>query len=96
MKRRLRYTSEWNRVVGDNVRLAASMLRKTGIEVDILPHKTALSLQRPWSMSWREFKAAIRSVLQPRRGSVLLFSEATGKTFVCSNRGNNPGRFLKV
>jgi hypothetical protein len=34
-------------------------------------------------------------VLQPRRGSVMISSEATGRTYVCSNRGNQPGNFLR-
>jgi hypothetical protein len=35
----------------------------------------------------------IRAVLQPRRGSVILSSESTGRTFICQAGSNRPGRF---
>ena len=47
-------------------------------------------------MSWDEFKAVIRAVLQPRIGSVVLSSCRTGRVFLCSNRGNQPGVFQRL
>ncbi len=91
-----RYISEWNRTIGDNIRVAARRLRGWGLNVSVLSHKTSLVIERPHGMAWSDFKTAIRSALQPRYGSVLIFSESTGKSFVCSNRGNRPGRFQRV
>ena len=90
-----RYFAEFNRVVGDNIRGAARSLRRLGLNVMILPRKTSLMIERPRSMSWDEFKAAIRAVLHPRRGSVMISSEFTGRTFICQNSGNRPGLFKR-
>lgn len=91
----MRYFGEFNRVIRDNIRVAARLLRRLGLEVRVLPHKTSLLIERPRGMPWSQFTRAVRSVLQPRRGSVMLSSEATGNTFICSNRGNRPGRFVR-
>lgn len=90
-----RYFGEFNRVEGDSIQLAARQLRRRGVETDRLPHKTALVLERPDDMSWSEFSEAVTSVLHPRRGSVMLSSESTGRTFICQNRGNRPGRLVR-
>jgi hypothetical protein len=84
---------EFNRVVGDSIRNAMRVLQSWGLDVQLLPHKTALRIERPDDMSWGDFKRAIRAVLQPHRGSVMISSESTGRTYVCSNRGNQPGSF---
>ena len=89
------YFGEFNRVVGDNIRRAMSVLRSWGLDVQLLPHKTALPIERPDDMTWTDFKRAIRAVLQPRRGSAMISSESTGRTYVCSNRGNQPGTFQR-
>jgi len=89
------YFGEFNRVVGDNIRRAMSVLRSWGLDVQLLPHKTALRIERPDDMSWTDFKRAIRAVLQPRRGSAMISSESTGRTYVCSNRGNQTGDFQR-
>jgi hypothetical protein len=87
-----KYFVEFNRVIGDNIRAAARRLRRLGLRVTILPHKTSLMVERPKGMSWADFTNAILAVLQPRRGSVMLSSE-TGRTFICNNAGNRPGQF---
>lgn len=92
----MRYFGEFNRVIGDNIRYAASQLRKLGIPASVLPHKTALVIERPEDMSWIDFSRAVRSILQPRRGSVMLSSETTGRSFICQNCGNRPNRFVRV
>ena len=88
-----RYFAEFNRVTGDNIHRAARSLRRSGLDVTVLPHKTSVVIERPSSVSWPELKKAICGVLQPRRGSVMISSEATGKTFICQNGGNSPGLF---
>ncbi|MER8601225.1 hypothetical protein NKH09_25720 [Mesorhizobium sp. M1339] len=91
----MRYFGEFNRVIRDNIRIAARMLRRLGLKAHVLPHKTSLVIERPRGMSWSDFTAAVAAVLQPRRGSVMLSSQATGNTYICNNRGNRPGRFIR-
>jgi hypothetical protein len=80
----------------DNIRWVVAYLERHGITVTRIRHLTALLLERPPSMSWDEFKAVIRAVLQPRIGSVVLSSCRTGRVFLCSNRGNQPGVFQRL
>ena len=90
------YVAEFNRPRNDNIRLCAAELQRWGLVVTRLPHLTTLLIKRPAYMSWRDFKAAIRSVLQPRLGSVVIASRRTGRIFICSNRGNQAGLFQRV
>jgi hypothetical protein len=89
------YVAEVNRSYNDNIRIAARRLRNRGLDVDLLPHKTTMLVVRPSGMSWEIFTTKLLSALDPRRGSMLLFSKATGNVFICSNAGNQPGEFLK-
>lgn len=91
-----RYFAEFNRVIGDNIRIAAKSLNRIGLGASILPHKTSLVIERPSSMSWGQFTAAVRAVLQPRRGSVIMSSQHSGKAWICQNRGNRPGYFQRL
>lgn len=91
----MRYFAEFNRVIRDNIRVAARMLRRLGVHAQVLPHRTSLVIERPKGMSWSDFTSAVGAVLQPRRGSVMLSSESTGSTFICNNRSNRPGRFIR-
>lgn len=91
-----RYISEFSRPRGDNVRACARRLECLGLDVEILPHKASFAIRRPMSMSWAAFLAALRSVMDPVRGAVLLFSQATGNAFRCDNRGNRNSRFVCV
>lgn len=91
----MRYFAEFNRVVRDNIRIAATTLRRQGLDAQVLPHKTSLLIERPRRMPWSDFTIAVAAVLQPQRGSVMLSSETTGNTFICNNRGNRPGRFVR-
>ncbi|KTS34235.1 hypothetical protein NS228_05205 [Methylobacterium indicum] len=88
------YGAEFNRALGDNIRGVMRRLEKAGLIVTKLPHLTTLLIRRPMSMSWADFTSAIRSELQPRIGGVFLTS-STGRMFVCSNKGNRPGRFVR-
>jgi len=91
------YVAEFNRAIGDSIRNCKRQLEgRWGLNVDLLPHKTTLRIERPREMSWPTFKDALRSVIQAQRGAVLLFSRSTGNVFVCSNAGNQPGRFQKI
>lgn len=91
----MRYFAEFNRVIDDNIRLAAARLRRLGLDVQVLSHRTSILIERPSDMSWQDFKSAIRAILQTQRGSVMLHSEHTGRTYICSNRGNRPGIFVR-
>jgi len=91
-----RYFAEFNRGRGDDIRRVRAKLRKLGMEVYLLPHPTALEIHRPESMSWKDFKRAIRGQIQPRRGSAMILSETTGNTFICSFAGNHAGDFEKL
>ncbi|MER9458158.1 hypothetical protein [Mesorhizobium sp. M0478] len=90
------YIVELNRCRGDNVRLAALRFTRRGIKASVIPHKTTLRLERPDGMTWQAFKAEVRRELQPRRGSALVHSHKTAKSYVCSNSGNRIGRFERV
>ncbi len=91
-----RYVGEFNRAWGDNIRVAARRLMRRGLDVEVLPHKTSLVIDRPSEMNWEEFKDALRAALDPDKGSLLLFSKTTGYIFICSNRGNQRGTFQRV
>lgn len=92
----MRYFAEFNRPVGDRIQVAANDLRRLGLTVNAVPHKTSLSIVRPKSMRWRAFTGCIKAVLQPRRGSAIIFSEATGNTFICRSTGKRPGPFQRL
>jgi hypothetical protein len=91
-----RYFGEFNRPQRDNIRACARKLERLGLRVERLRHETSLAIIRPTSMPWGEFLNAIRSILDPKLGSVMLFSQATGNAFRCDNRSNRPGRFVYV
>jgi hypothetical protein len=89
-----RYFAEFNRTFRDNVKIAARRLERGGLNVDLLPHKTSVVIDRPAWMDWDTFTSLLRSVLNPSLGSLLLFSESSGRAWICSNRGNRPGDFV--
>jgi hypothetical protein len=89
------YVLETNRALGDNVRRAARHLERGGLSVDFLPHKTTMLVRRPLSMSWSAFERLLASAIQLRAGSLLLFSKHSGRCWICSNRGNQPGEFVE-
>lgn len=91
------YIAEFNRAYGDNIRTAARRLERQNLGVEIIAaHKTSLVIIRPRTMSWDEFEDAIRLALDPDRGSVLITSQVSGRSWVCSMRGNQPGVFQEV
>ncbi len=91
------YVAEFNRTYADNIRKCARRLERWwGLNVELIPHKTTLRIERPPDMSWRRFTDALRSVINPRLGAVLLFSKSTGNVFLCSNTGNQPGVFQRI
>ena len=90
-----RYFAELNRGYQDNIRAAARRLERGGLGVELLPHPTSIVIERPGSMDWGRFSSLLRSALNPRLGSIFLFSETTGRAWICSNRGNRPGEFVR-
>jgi hypothetical protein len=96
MTRNKSYIAEFNRCRGDNIRRCARRLERRGIPTSAIRHKTTLRMERPVGMGWPYFIRAVRDQLTPRIGSVLLHSQRTGNTFLCSNRGNRPGRFQSI
>jgi transposase len=53
----MKYFGEFNRVVRDNIRIAARRLRRQGV------NKTSLLIERPRGMSWSDFTNAVGAVL---------------------------------
>lgn len=96
MERQRDYYAELNRPHGDNIRRAARRLARWGLEAYVQSHKTTLRIVRPDGMSWAQFKNALLAAIHPRRGSMLLFSQRSGKVFNCSNAGNQPGIFQRL
>ena len=90
-----KYVVETNRAIGDNVKRAARRLERSGLVVDILPHKTTMLVERPLSMTWADFKRLLASIVQAGAGSLLVFSKTSGRCWICSNRGNQPGVFVE-
>jgi hypothetical protein len=87
---------ETNRIIFDSVRKGAKFLRRHGLDVEVAPHKTTLIVERPEGVTWRQFRKLVAAVLQPRIGSAVIFSEWSGRSYVCSNRGNRPGEFVEL
>ncbi|MCC8948216.1 hypothetical protein H8A97_24675 [Bradyrhizobium sp. Arg62] len=90
------YILEYNRARGDSIRTAARWLERAGLDVEIIPHKTSLTAVKPTIMSWTAFENAVRSSIDPIRGSVLVMSQSSGRAWICSNRGNQPGVFQEI
>jgi hypothetical protein len=90
------YYAEFNRAYGDIRRVARRLESWWGLNVEIVPHKTTVRIERPPDMGWKRFSDALRSVLDERLGAVILFSASTGNVFLCSNRGNMPGIIQKI
>lgn len=89
------YVTEFNRCVGDRTSTVIGRLEQLGYEVDRLPHLTTLRIRRPFGRTFSDFKNDLRRCVQPQRGSILL-SSSTGRSWVCSMRGNRPGTFVRV
>ena len=94
-QRPLVYLVEFNRALRSTRRMI-DFFERRGIAVTRIAHLTALLLERPTMMSWDKFKDLLRSLLKPIIGSLVLSSCMTGRVFLCSNRGNQPGRFQLV
>jgi hypothetical protein len=90
------YSVETNRAVRDSIRWVKDFLERNGIKVTLIAHLTSALLGRPPTMSWGDFKALLRSILQPRIGSLKLTSCRTGRIYLCSDRGNQPGVFQRL
>ena len=91
-----KYVIETNRARRDSIRWVVDFLERHGFIVDRVAQLTTILVERPATMSWATFKAAIRSVLQRRKGSAVISSCRTGRVFLCDNRGNQPGVFQRL
>jgi hypothetical protein len=88
------YVAEFNRAYGDNIRMAARRLeRRWGLNVDMLPHKTTLRIERPADMSWSTFKDALRSVIQPRAGPSCFSARGPATFLSVRTPAISPGSF---
>lgn len=91
------YVLEYNRPRGDDYRAVVRRLERAGLVVDRLPHKTCLRIRRvPSRTTFTEFRSLLVSLMDRRRGSLLLSSLVTNRTWLMSNRGNRPGEFVRV
>lgn len=92
---RWRYIVEFNRCVGDSISRAKRWLERRGYQVEFVPQLTTLLVRRPVGVTMREFRADLRALLQPRRGSLVICS-SSGRAWSCNMRGNRPGDFVKI
>lgn len=95
LKRPWVYRAELNRPVGDSTRKVVRFFERRGYEVERIPHLTSLTIRLPDDGDFATFQSDVAKVLQPRRGSALIHS-TSGRSWVCSNRGNRPGRFVRL
>lgn len=90
------YLLEVNRGTRDSRRVWREQLETAGLAVDVLPHLTTVIVYRPANMTWSKFKSILTSIMQPQNPKAsLLLSTDRGKWFVCRNRGNRRGQFVK-
>ena len=92
---RWRYIAEFNRCVGDSICRVIRRLERRGYEVDRVPQLTTLRIRRPAGVTMSQFRSDLRSLLQPRRGSLILCS-SSGRAWSCNMRGNRPGDFVQI
>jgi len=91
-----RYLLEVNRGARDSRRIWVGQLKAAGLKVVALPHLTTVVIDRPANMTWQKFKLILVSIMQSQNPKAsLLLSTDRGKWFVCSNRGNRRGQFVK-
>lgn len=95
MKLHHRYGAELNRCIGDNIARAVRYLERRGYVVDRVPQLTTITIELPRDGSFTALKADLLGVLQPRRGSLVLWS-TSGRSWSCSMRGNMPGIFDRI
>ena len=92
---RWRYIAEFNRSVGDSISRVIRRLERRGYHVDRLPQLTTLRIYRPVGVTMSQFRSDLRSLLQPRRKSLIL-SSSSGFAWSCNMRGNRPGDFVQI
>lgn len=64
-------------------------------EVERVAPKTTLRLIRRKGQRFADIQSAGARSVDPRKGSMLLFSSKTGRTYVLNNRGNRPGVWVR-
>lgn len=90
------YVAEFNRCRGDNIKRTARRLTRAGLPSDLSNHKTTIFIEKPADVPWKQMLQNLKTEIDPKLGSVLLFSRKTGNVFRCSNKGNRPGYFEKI
>lgn len=90
------YVIEFNRSRRDSLSWVIENLKALGYEVERVPnHLTTIRVDRFKGQRWRAFRRDIRHLLNPKKGSAVVLSDS-GKAWVCSMKGNRPGKFVKV
>lgn len=92
---RWRYVAEFNRCVGDSIRRVKRRLERRGYQVEFVPQLTTLLIRRPAGVTMKQFRADLRTLLQPRQGSLILCS-SSGRAWSCNMRGNRAGDFVRI
>ena len=95
LKLKRRYVAELNRCIGDNIARAVRYLERRGYTVDRVPQLTTITIRLPRDGSFAALQGDLVNILQPRRGSLILFS-TSGRSWSCNMRGNMPGVFDRI
>lgn len=85
---------ETNRARASAQRVVA-FLKSKGIDATRLLHKTTFKVTKPKNMTIGEFKDCLLKIIDPRLGSMIIFIEPRGETYLVDNRGNRRGRFIR-
>lgn len=78
---------------GDYSRPARDLGRLGTIDIVRFP-RTLLRLTPRSDVSFNQIKLVAARVVDPSRGSAILFSAQTGREYRLNNRGNRPGQFV--
>lgn len=90
------YFVEYNRCESDRPARLVRRLERIGLQVERSPHKTSLRIERRTEeVSFAQMQKALRQGIDPKIGSVILFSPSTGGVWIMQNRGNRPGVFVR-
>jgi hypothetical protein len=90
-----RFTMTWDNPSGGDYRRVTSRLSRLGTLYRRAPRTTAVLEPHP-DVTFADIKRAFTATLDSRRGSAVLVSSKTGRVYELNNRGNRPGRFVRV
>ena len=89
------YLAEFNRCIGDNIKNVIRRLRRKGYVVSRIGHKTTILIRRPTGSKFKQFKADLAELVQPKIGSMVL-SSTSGRFWLLDNKGNRPGQLQQI